>query len=101
MFATLPIAPGEVLDAGPLMLVPTTELEGTLLGWYVFEHTDDDCLLCLGRVSLMNHSCDPNAVVEICTEAQDYAVIALRDIAPGTEILIDYGPDYGLVGLEG
>ncbi len=100
VFATAPVLAGELLDFGPLMALPSEEIGGTLLGWYVFEHTEEESLLCLGRTSMMNHSCSPNAEVEVNAESLDYRVFALCNIMPGTEILIDYGPDYGLVDLE-
>ncbi len=44
----------------------------------------------LGRY--VNHSCAPNA--EAVVRQGRIAIVALRDIAPGEEITMDYGPDY-------
>lgn len=40
----------------------------------------------------INHSCDPN--VEARVEEEHINLYAIRDIAPGEEITIDYGQEY-------
>ncbi|MGA9429598.1 MAG: SET domain-containing protein [Xanthobacteraceae bacterium] len=44
----------------------------------------------LGRY--LNHSCDPNA--EAVLRASQLVFVALRAIAPGEEITLDYGEEY-------
>ncbi len=96
VFALVPCLKGQVLDRGPVLLLPHDELDGTLLGWYVFAHDDEHLALCLGHLSMTNHSMDPNAEVFISDDGSNYELTALRDILPNEEIFIDYGPDYGL-----
>jgi SET domain-containing protein len=45
-------------------------------------------------ISIANHSTTPNAYV--LAEETDLTLRALRDIAKGEEIFIDYGPDHPL-----
>src|SRR3954452_7806894 len=49
---------------------------------------DEDPLLITNELRFLNHSAEPNAVVE------ELEVRALRSIAAGEEITIHYGPDW-------
>jgi hypothetical protein len=49
---------------------------------------DDDPLLITNGLRFLNHSPEPNA------EVDELEVRALREIAPGEEITIHYGPDW-------
>ena len=86
---------GEILDSGPVLLVPHVELESGLIGHYVFEHSKNEDALCLGHASMLNHSDAPNAQVAIDEEGLEYELTALHDIPAHTELLINYGPLYG------
>jgi SET domain-containing protein len=96
LFVTKSVRAGEVLDSGPLLLVPNDELNDTLIGWYVFEFDDEHCALCLGKASMLNHSTAANAEVVFDKEALTYEVLALESLVAGVELMIDYGSDYGL-----
>lgn len=99
LFATGPIAAGEVLErccAIELTSEQCDRLEDLLpLGDHYFRHPADPerGLLLLGLVSLVNHSDAPNAEVRF---AHDDALgwtaelAALRALAPGEEILHRY-----------
>jgi hypothetical protein len=55
-----------------------------------------------GVAVLMNHSCDPNCGVVIRTGVQQIEVRALRPIAAGEEILVDYDTfEYEVAHLGG
>jgi len=52
-----------------------------------------------GLLSLINHSCDPN-VFRVNQSNGQTAVIALKPLSPGEELLDNYGHHYALAGLE-
>ena len=100
VFAARDLAEGEALDEAHVLLISAEDaarLEETPIGQHYFqwEGADDDNdrwrgAVALGVVSLVNHSPTPNAGVW-----QDYArerivLEALRPVAAGEEILIDY-----------
>ena len=99
VFAAREIAEGELLEEAHALIFSADEaerLEETPLGQHYFHwegDVDDDRwrgAVALGVMSLVNHSASPNAGVW-----QDYAremmvLEALRPIAAGEEIRIDY-----------
>jgi SET domain-containing protein len=99
IFAARDLAEGEILEEAPVLLFSSDDaerLEATALGNHYFHWEGDEDsegwrgALALGVVSLANHSANANAGVW-----QDYAkdrlvLEALRPIAQGEEILIDY-----------
>lgn len=100
VFATRDIAEGEILDEAYVLIVSAEDaerLEATPLGQHYFhwDGADDDDerwrgAVALGVVSLVNHSPDPNAGVWQDYERERLMLEALRHIAAGEEILIDY-----------
>ncbi len=93
VFAACRIAAAEVIEEVPVLVLPTEILwmpQGTAeLANYVFEWSPGKVALALGYGSLYNHSFDPNARVD------DRAIrrkrfVAIRDIEPHEEILINY-----------
>lgn len=95
VFLTRDVVAGEILDSGPVLLVPHPELESGLISYYVFEHSSDEYALCLGHASMLNHSDAPNAEVAIDDAGLEYELRALESMPAHTELLIDYGPFYG------
>jgi SET domain-containing protein len=95
VFAGRPIGKGELIEACPvipLSLADERSLAGTTLDHYLFawrEDTDSACLV-LGLGSLYNHSPTPNAVACRVEEATRIDFIALRDIAAGEQVFVDY-----------
>lgn len=99
IFAARDLVEGEILEEAPVLLFSSNDaerLEATALGDHYFHWEGDEDAegwrgaLALGLVSLANHSANANAGVW-----QDYAkerlvLEALRPIAQGEEILIDY-----------
>lgn len=98
VFATRDIAEGEILDDCHVLLIGAEDaerLEETPLGSHYFhwEGEDDDRwrgAIALGVASLVNHSPDPNAGVWQDYERQRLVLEALRPIAAGEEVVIDY-----------
>lgn len=98
LFAEGPIAEGALIGVYPLLILDpddTERLKATRLYHYVFyvDETADGavrCAVAFGEISMCNHSPSANAGFEVDAAAQAVTLIALTDIAPGTEILIDY-----------
>ncbi len=98
IFATRPIAGEELIEAAPVVVVPQKQipqLDATPLGdyYFVWGEESDEAAILLGRCSLCNHSYEPNARFELIPEQQSIAFVALRDIAVGEEITINYNGD--------
>jgi SET domain-containing protein len=96
VFARRPIAAGTVIEHVPVVLVPVEQLVG---GWgnpffsrFCFARGRATVALALGYGSLYNHSYKPNAVYEEGTAAT-MLFRALRDIAAGEEITVNYNGD--------
>ena len=86
---------GDLIERAPVIAIPAEQvplIKQTRLGSYYFEW-GDDCTqgaIALGHSSLYNHSYEPNARYET-REAEDVIeIFALRDIASGEEITINY-----------
>ncbi|HZU73335.1 MAG TPA: SET domain-containing protein [Acidimicrobiales bacterium] len=93
VFARRWFSAGEVLESCPVLVVSGEEwdtLAQTSIGCHVFEW-EEGVALALGHTSLLNHSTEPNAAYEMDYDGLQVAVRALRDIAPGEEITINYG----------
>ncbi len=95
VFATAPIAAGELFERAPVIISPDTEwpdLEKTQLYHYCFEwgaeHTHT--AIALGYASLYNHSFTPNARYLLQLDDHLIHFVALRDIAVGEEIVMNY-----------
>jgi SET domain-containing protein len=95
VFALRPIAAGELIERAPVVVIPEGQwekFEKTILFNYYFSWERHSALV-LGYGSLYNHSYQPNArfVRQFKEEAMDF--IALRAIATGEEIVINYNGD--------
>jgi len=98
IFAREPIAPGTLIEAAPIIVVPADQcalLDRTILHDYYF-HWDGDPdgegrgAVALGLLALCNHSTLPCARVRRNFARTTLDLIALRPIAAGHEITIDY-----------
>ncbi len=98
LFASGRIPKGAEIGVYPLLILgvdDTERLKATRLYHYVF-YVDETpngavrCAVAFGEISMCNHSAHPNAVFEVDVDAQTVTLTALSDIAPDTEILIDY-----------
>lgn len=96
VFARRAIARGELIETCPVIVVPTGEVRNgtgwTRLGEYCFEWGQGRMALALGFGSLYNHSYEPNARYEDAA-GQSKLFLAIRDIAAGEEICINYNGD--------
>lgn len=94
---------GEILERVPVLMLPRTQVFGpgdiakraARISWYVFSWLPtkrDYVALSLGYGSIYNHSETPNA--DYAMEHPDIMTFtALRDIAAGEEIFINYKGD--------
>ena len=98
IFAREPIAPGTLIEAAPVIVVPAAQcplLDRTILHDYYF-HWDGDPdgegrgAVALGLVALCNHSRRPNARVRRNFAQDTLDLVALLPIAAGDEVTIDY-----------
>jgi hypothetical protein len=104
VFASIGIPAGTELERAPVILIPKHQVFGdspqaarsALISWYVFSWKGMTkrryTALALGCGSLYNHSYEPNARYQ--PEAPDILSFhALRHIAAGEEITINYNGD--------
>jgi len=92
VFAIQAIRKGTVIERVPVLLVPIKEFVGGLqnptLKTYLYIWSKDKVAVSLGYGSLYNHSYEPNAKYVHGQSTLTYR--ALRDIAAGEEITINY-----------
>jgi hypothetical protein len=94
VIATADIATGETIEVCPVLHLGPGEIDEPL-GSYIVALEDDDegSVLMLGYGSLYNSSMDPNARY-VLLEDDAYAFEAIRDIAAGEQVTIDYGEEW-------
>ena len=93
VFARRAIRKGEVIETVPMLVLTAAEFEdrlaGTSLANYCFAWGEGKAALALGYGSLYNHSYRPNARYDdVGPRTKEFT--ALRDIAPGEEITVNY-----------
>lgn len=98
VFTGEPIAPGDVIEICPVIVLPPDDLEkvhATRLHDYYFlwGEAHDRPAFALGFGSLYNHSPEPNAEYELDFDEEVITVYCIRPIAPGEEITFHYQPD--------
>lgn len=92
VFARCDIAEGTEIERAPVLLLPDECLLGTPLVDYAFEWSKTKVALALGYGSLYNHSFQPNAQY-FYAGPQMQSYYAIRDIAAGEEITINYNSE--------
>lgn len=93
VFATHAFDVGELIETCPVLVLEPDDLEHieeTAIRGYYFEWDDGSGGLALGLGSLYNHSSTPNATVEADYDDAVIRYTAIRPIATGEEITIDY-----------
>jgi SET domain-containing protein len=99
VFACAAIAPGTIIEAAPVIILPTADcpaLDRTVIYEYYF-HWDGDPdgegrgALGLGFLTLCNHSTGPRARVDRNYANLTLDLVAIVPIQPGEEVTIDYG----------
>lgn len=95
VFTAAPIPEGALIETCPVLVLPGAEktfLDQSKLHdyYFIWGHDDELCALALGYGSLYNHAYTPNAwyQADYDNEAMDF--YALREIASGEEITINY-----------
>jgi SET domain-containing protein len=87
------ICHGETIERVPVLVLPIAESRTasgpTPMSGYCFDWGRGTVAVALGYGSLYNHSYHPNARYED-ERGQIKVFVALRDIAPGEEILVNY-----------
>ena len=102
VFARQFIPTETVFERVPVLVVPVAEIAASRLADYAFSWGRGTVALALGYGSLYNHSYTPNARyqdVGRCTKE----FIAIRDIAAGEEITVNYNgepDDRSAVGFD-
>jgi len=96
VFATRAFAKDEVIESAPVIVIPVEQqdvVHTTLLNDYVYGW-DDTIAVALGYGSLYNHAWEPN--LEYRKRLRDALIdyVALRDIAVGEELTINYSSSY-------
>ncbi len=94
VFATRPLKKGDTIELCPTLEVADSDVSG-LLGDYVFRsgQNEENVILMLGYGMLYNHSFEANA--EYVEDEEGWiAFVALRAIAAGDEVTIDYGAEW-------
>ena len=92
-FATRAFRRGDLLERAPVLVVPRQQvapLRGTLLDDYWFAWDEQHIACALGWASLYNHACPANATFTIEPGSRTIAFTAVRDIANGDEVTINY-----------
>lgn len=93
VFAARKMAAGELVECCPALVCPAGDealLEETALRGLYFTWRNDAVAVALGFGSLYNHSWRPNARYELKHRARLVHILAVRAIAEGEEITINY-----------
>src|SRR3954463_13191066 len=90
VFAARSFEPGQVIEECPVLLVPAPTVADLGLDGYCFEWDEERCAIALGSGSLYNHSWRPNARYDHDHELDVVTYTAVRSIAAGDEITVNY-----------
>jgi len=98
VIATKAIAAGEMVERSPVLPLAAADSERPGLSDYAFAWGEDvpgfdvgqECAIGLGYLGLYNHAKPSNVRLERHYAENEMSVHALRDIAPGEELTIDY-----------
>ena len=99
------IATGELVERVPVLVIPQSDrvaVDPTNVGNYIFMWEHDTvgqdlysqkgrAAVVLGYTSLVNHSAEPNCDIIRYIDALALDLVAIREIAAGEELTIDYG----------
>ncbi len=98
VIATAAITKGELIERSPVLPIGTVESESPGLNDYSFAWGEDvegfeagkECAVGLGYLSLYNHSDTSNVSLTRHYDENEMSIRALRDIAEGEELTINY-----------
>ena len=99
VFTDEPVSAGTVVEIAPVIVMSAEErklLDQTRLYDYIFEWGDnkDHCIIALGYVPMYNHSYQSNCEYEMDYEHDLIHIRAVRDIAKGEELFINYNGEW-------
>ncbi len=90
------IQSGEFIERSHVIVILRAEwsrIETTILADYRFLWDEEDSAIALGFASLFNHSYSPNARYYRVLEKRELHFFALRDIAEGEALTVNYNGD--------
>lgn len=92
VFARRAVRAGEVIEVCPVLVLPGVADPAALGGLqhYVFKWAGGRLAVALGYGSLYNHSADPNAAFARRRGREEIVFRAVRAVAAGEQIFIDY-----------
>ncbi len=96
--ATEAIVSGEIVERSPVIPIAHGDSEKPGLSDYAFAWGEDvpgfepgkECAIALGYIGLYNHGKPSNVRLERHYAENEMSIHALRNIAPGEELTIDY-----------
>jgi uncharacterized protein len=91
VFTTTAIRKGAIVEVAPVILFGSDDFLSSPLPDYVFTWSAREKALTLGLGSLFNHSFDPNIGSRRKIRAQKVEFFALRSLAAGEELCLNYG----------
>lgn len=99
VFTAEDIEAGTLVEIAPVIVMEAKDrllLDQTLLHDYIFEWGEDksQCCMALGYVPVYNHSVAANCEYEMDYERACIGVRAVRDIASGEELFVNYNGDW-------
>lgn len=99
VFTSEDIKAGTVVEISPVIVMGESArplLDQTLLHDYIFEwgHDHTQCAMALGYVALYNHSGHSNCEYEMDYDEGTISVLAVRDIAAGEELFVNYNGNW-------
>ena len=93
VFAARSFESGELIEECPVLFVAAASISEVGLSGYCFEWDEARCAIALGYGSLYNHSWRPNARYDHDHDLDVVTYTAVRPIAVGDEITINYSGD--------
>ncbi|MBL0232346.1 MAG: SET domain-containing protein-lysine N-methyltransferase [Chitinophagaceae bacterium] len=99
VFTDEPVLAGTVVEIAPVIVMSALErkqLDQTRLYHYIFEWGDnkEQCIMALGYVPMYNHSFSSNCEYEMDFDHDLIHIRAVRDIAKGEELFINYNGEW-------
>ena len=94
VFTAQEIPAGSPIESCPVIVLSSDDTkrvhQTSLHDYYFLWGTDGHSAIALGFGSIYNHASDANADYEMDLENTSIDIVALRDIAPGEEITLNY-----------
>lgn len=97
VFTAKKIAKETLIETAPVVVMTAAErklLDQTLLHDYIFEWQGDKCCMALGYIPVYNHSYNSNCEYFMDYDDNTMFIKAVREIAAGEELTINYNGDW-------